>query len=283
MNPSDVERIEVDLVLDAIARRYGYDFRNYARASLRRRLRHRLSECGGSRLSELIPRLLHDPDCFAALLGDLSITVTEMFRDPPFYRALREHVVPVLRTYPFIKIWHPGCATGEEIYSMKILLHEEGLGNRLLIYATDFNTGSLERAREAIFPADRMAAYAANYARAGGKAKLSDYYTERFGSVKLRQWLLENVTFARHNLVADGVFGEMNVIVCRNVLIYFDRTLQDRVLNLFLDSLCHRGFLCLGSRETLEFSSVRDRFQPVAGRERIYRAVAIPTAERAAP
>jgi len=282
MNPNDVERIEVDLVLDAIARRYGYDFRNYARASLRRRLQHRLNECGGGHLSDLIPRLLHDPDCFAALLGDLSITVTEMFRDPPFFRAVREHVVPVLRTYPFVKIWHPGCATGEEVYSMKILLTEEGLGDRLLIYATDFNKGSLDKAREAIFPDERIELYAANYAQAGGKARLADYYTAGFGSVKLRRSLTENITFAHHNLVADGVFGEMNMIVCRNVLIYFDRVLQDRVLNLFLDSLCHRGFLCLGARETLEFSSVRDRFQPVTGKERIYRTLPTAPMERSA-
>ena len=279
MHNKDIERIETEILLEGIFRRWGHDFRNYARDSLGRRLKLRLGLSKLDHLSELLPKLLHDEEFFNQLLKDLSVTVTEMFRDPHFYAALRERVVSTLRTYPFIKIWHAGCATGEEVYSMAILLEEEGLYDRAQIYATDCNNNSLEIARQGVYALNDMRTYTGNYNAAGGKASFSDYYHARYGSAKISGGLKRNITFAHHNLVTDGVFGEMNMIVCRNVLIYFDNTLQDRVLSLFCDSLCHRGFLCLGTKETIAFSSVSERFEMVtgktgAGKERIFRALA---------
>ena len=254
MPAKDIEQIEMEALLEGIFRRWGYDFRNYAHASLKRRFQHRLGLSGLNHLSEMLPKILHDEEFFNLLLTDLSVTVTEMFRDPHFYVALRKRIVSVLNTYPFIKIWHAGCATGEEVY------------------ATDCNNRSLEIARQGVYPLDSIRAYTSNYNAAGGTASFSDYYHAKYGSAKMSEALKENVTFAHHNLVTDGAFGEMNVIVCRNVLIYFDRTLQDRVLSLFSDSLCHRGYLCLGNRETIDFSTVSDRFETVAAKERIFRA-----------
>jgi len=274
MPAKDVEQVETEILLEGIFRRWGYDFRHYARASLKRRLQHRLALSGLNHLSEMLPKILHEEEFFNLLLKDLSVTVTEMFRDPHFYVALREQVVPVLRTYPFIKVWHAGCATGEEVYSTAILLNEEGLYDRTQFYATDYNNQSLEIARQGMYPLDNIRAYTANYHAAGGKASFSDYYHAKYGSAKLNEALKENVTFAHHNLVTDGAFGEMNLIVCRNVMIYFDGTLQDRALSLFCDSLCHRGYLCLGTKETIDFSAVSDRFEAVAGKERIFRMVA---------
>ena len=270
----DIERIETEILLEGIFRRWGYDFRHYAHASLKRRLMHRLGLSGLNHLSEMLPKLLHEEEFFNLLLKDLSVTVTEMFRDPHFYVALRSQVVPVLRTYPFIKVWHAGCATGEEVYSMAILLKEEGLYDRTQFYATDYNNQSLEIARQGIVSLDDIQAYTANYNAAGGKASFSDYYHAKYGSAKMNGALRENITFAHHNLVTDGAFGEMNLIVCRNVLIYFDNTLQNRVLSLFCDSLCHRGYLCLGTKETIDFSAIRDRFETIAGKDRIFRTVA---------
>ncbi len=273
MKRSEVEQIEMDVLLEAIHRRYGYDFRNYARASLKRRLQHRMQESDMNDISDLLPRLLHDEEFFDRFLRDMSITVTEMFRDPSFFSAVRQHVVAVLKTYPFIKVWHAGCATGEEVYSMAILLHEEGFYDRTQFYATDYNTDSLEKARVGLFARKQIDKYAGNYSKAGGTASLSDYYLSKYDSVKIHSWLRKNITFSHHNLVTDGVFGEMNLIVCRNVLIYFDRALQDRALSLFSDSLCRRGFLCLGSKESLDFSAVADQFEPVKSRERIYQQI----------
>ena len=274
MQSKDIERIETEILLEGIFRRWGYDFRHYARASLQRRLKHRLGLSGLKHLSDMLPKLLHEEDFFNLLLKDLSVTVTEMFRDPRFYGALRKTVVPVLKTYPFIKVWHAGCATGEEVYSMAILFKEEGLYDRTQFYATDYNSQSLEIARQGMYPLDNIRAYTANYNAAGGKASFSDYYHAKYGSAKMNEALKENITFAYHNLVTDGVFGEMNLIVCRNVLIYFDSSLQDRALSLFCDSLCHRGYLCLGTKETIEFSAVSDRFETVAGKDRIFRMLA---------
>ena len=273
MPPNDIERIETEILLEGIFRRWGYDFRHYARGSLKRRLKHRLGLSGLNHLSEMLPKLLHEEEFFDLLLKDLSVTVTEMFRDPRFYVALRQQVVPVLRTYPFIKVWHAGCATGEEVYSTAILLKEEGLYDRTQFYATDYNNQSLEVARQGMYPLDNIRTYTANYNAAGGKASFSDYYHAKYGSAKMNDALRENITFAYHNLVTDGAFGEMNLIVCRNVLIYFDKTLQDRVLSLFCDSLCHRGYLCLGTKETIGFSAVSDRFESVVGKDRIFRRV----------
>ncbi len=281
MPAEDIEQIETEILLEGIFRRWGYDFRNYAHASLKRRLKHRLGLSELDRLSELLPKILHDEEFFNLLLTDLSVTVTEMFRDPRFYVTFRKQVVPVLKTYPFLKIWHAGCATGEEVYSMAIVLKEEGLGDRAQIYATDYNNHSLEIARQGMYPLDNLRGYTANYNAAGGKASLGDYYHAKYGSVRFSEALRENVTFSHHNLVTDGVFGEMNLIVCRNVLIYFDKTLQDRVLSLFCDSLCHRGYLCLGTRETIAFSAVAERFEAVAGKDRIFRALARATSQTA--
>jgi chemotaxis protein methyltransferase CheR len=274
MPSKDIERIEMEILLEGIFRRWGYDFRQYAPASLKRRLKFRLGKSGLNHLSEMLPELIHNEEFFNLLLKDLSVTVTEMFRDPRFYATLREQVVPVLRTYPFIKIWHAGCATGEEVYSMAILLKEEGLYDRAQLYATDYNNQSLEIARRGMYPLDNIRAYTANYNASAGKGSFSDYYHAKYGSAKMNEALKKNITFAHHNLVTDGAFGEMNLIVCRNVMIYFDKTLQDRVLSLFRDSLCHRGYLGLGTKETIQFSAVRDQFETVAAKDRVFRMLA---------
>lgn len=215
--------------------------------------------------------LIHDETFFNKLLLDLSINVTEMFRDPWVYTKVREIIVPHLKTYPYIKVWHAGCSAGQEVYSMGILLEEEGIKERAQIYATDFNEMILEKAKEGIYPMDAIREYTANYQKAGGKQSFSDYYTANYENVVIKQSLKDKVLFSSHNLVTDGVFGEMNLIFCRNVLIYFDRDLQNRVFKLFYDSLCPGGFLCLGSKESLKFSEVDDLFEPVAKREKIYR------------
>lgn len=278
----DVEQIELDLVLEAIFRRWGYDFRDYARGSLRRRLSFVLAQSRLGSLAEMLPKILHDRGFFDLLLDDLSVGVTAMFRDPQFFAALRESVFPVLQSYPFIKIWHAGCATGEEVYSMAILLQEEGLYSRCLIYATDYNHRALEAAREGRYSLHDMRTFTANYLAAGGRASFSDYYLAEHGSAKMAEALREKITFASHNLAVDGVFGEMHLIVCRNVLIYFNRALQNRVLTLFRNSLCRRGHLCLGSKETLEFSGIQGQFQAVSARERIFRLLdAIPAGSEA--
>ncbi len=267
----DTERIEIGLLLEGIRRRYGYDFSNYSHASLMRRLDQVKEQAKISRYTEMLDRIFHDEVFFDQLLKQMSITVTEMFRDPQFYQAVREQVIPKLKTFPFVKIWHAGCATGEEVYSMAILLHEENFLDRVRIYATDFNKHALDAAQNGVYNLEGMGKHAANYAAAGGKHQLADYYNEGYDLAKIKDFLKEKVTFSYHNLVTDGVFGEMNLICCRNVLIYFDRTLQDRALTLFADSLRHGGFLCLGSKESLNFSSVRNIFDPVDGRQRIFK------------
>jgi chemotaxis protein methyltransferase CheR len=239
MATTNVEQLETDVLLDAIYRRWGYDFRHYARSSLNRRLKHRLQMSKMQHLSDMLPRIIHDEEFFELLLRDLSVTVTEMFRDSGFYVSLRKDVIPVLKTYLFIKIWHAGCATGEEVYSMAVLLKEEGLLHRAQIYATDYNNRSLEIAREGVYPLDHIRKFTANYNAAGGTACFSDYYTAKYNAAKLCESLKQNVTFANHNLVTDRAFGEMHLIVCRNVLIYFDNVLQDHVVTLFKNSLNH--------------------------------------------
>ena len=236
---TDLERIEIGLLLDGIFRRWGYDFTHYSYSSLKRRLDHARAEAGLTRFTELLDLLLHDQGAFDGFLKHMSVTVTEMFRDPPFYQAVREKVIPVLKTFPFIKIWHAGCATGEEVYSMAILLHEEDFLDRARIYATDFNKHSLDIAAKGIYPARNMEAHAANYRASGGKQDFEDYYSAGYGLAKLKDFLRERVTFSYHNLVTDGIFGEMNLICCRNVLIYFDKYLPERVLALCNDSLRH--------------------------------------------
>ena len=270
-DPIDTENIEISLLLEAIYRRYGYDFRSYASASLKRRLAQSMERVGLTHFSEMVPRVLYDQVFFEAMLKDLSVTVTEMFRDPGFFLAFRKHLIGTLGTYPLIKIWHAGCATGEEAYSMAIILKEEGLYQRARIYATDYNRESLETARTAIYANERIRTFTANYQAAGGIRSFSDYYHSAYGSARLDPSLAERITFSHHNLVTDGVFGEMNVILCRNVLIYFNKSLQDHVLSLFHESLCRRGFLCLGHGETLDFTVVQDHFEPFIAREKIYR------------
>lgn len=265
------ENIEIKLLLEAIDLKYGYDFRSYTNASVKRRILRQLSSSGFSSISEMQHKLIYDRSFFETLLSSLSINVTAMFRDPSFYKALRKEVVPVLKTYPFLKIWHAGCATGEEVYSMAILLKEEGLYKRTQVYATDIDEANLQKAKEGIFPIDLIKEYTFNYQLAGGIESFVDYYTAKCNLAIMNPSLKQNILFADYNLVTDGVFGEMNLIMCRNVLIYFNRDLQNRVIKLFLDSLCHGGFLCLGSKESVKFSEYADDFEDVVSREKIYR------------
>lgn len=266
-----IEPIELDLVLEAIQRTCGYDFRHYARPSLHRRLAGLQKQSNLTHLAEMIPRILHDSQFLNQLLRTLSITVTDMFRDPSFYLAFRREVVPVLKTRPILKVWHAGCATGEEAYSLAILLKEEGLYDRARIYATDFNANALHTAQEGIYPLEAIKKGTENYVAAGGRCSFADYYHAQYGSAKMQDCIKTNTTFSHHNLATDGPFGDMDLILCRNVLIYFERTLQRRVFSLLADSLRPDGFLCLGMRETLDFSDVREGFEVVAPRDKIYR------------
>jgi chemotaxis protein methyltransferase CheR len=268
-----LERLEIELLLEGVFRHYGFDFRSYAYASLRRRVWKRIEAEGLSTVSALQDRVLHDPDVMERLLDDLSVTVTAMFRDPNFYQTFREKVVPILRTYPFIRIWHAGCSTGEEVYSMAILLEEEDLYDRARMYATDMNEAALRRARDGIFPLERMQEYTENYIKAGGRRSFSEYYTAGYRGALFDAALRRNVVFAQHNLVTDGSFTEFNVVLCRNVLIYFDKTLQARVHRLFYDSLTMFGILALGSKESLRFSKFEGCYEPLVQSEKIYRKI----------
>ncbi len=270
---ADLERIEVELLLEGIYRKYGFDFRAYAYSSLRRRLWKRIVESGLHTVTALQERVLHDPAVMEQLLLDLSINVTAMYRDPHFYVAFREKIIPMLRTYPFIRIWHAGCSTGEEVYSMAILLQEEGLYDRARIYATDINEVVLQRAKAGIFPLDRMKEYTDNYIKAGGKRSFSEYYTAKYDNAIFNESMTKNVVFSQHNLVTDRSFSEFNVILCRNVLIYFDKPLQSRVQSLFYDSLAMFGVLVLGSKESLKFSEYETCYEQVNPPEKIYRKV----------
>jgi chemotaxis protein methyltransferase CheR len=266
-----VLEIELRLLIEAIYLRYSYDFRDYAMASMKRRVVQALRHFECDSVSELQGRMLRDPQLFMGLLQYLTIPVSEMFRDPPYFLALRRQVVPLLRTYPSLKIWVAGCSTGEEVYSMAILLREEGLLERSLIYATDINPHSLERARQGVYPIDSVRMFTENYQKAGGTRSFSDYYTAAYDAVLMDKTLREHVTFADHSLATDSVFAETQLISCRNVLIYFNRSLQDRAIGLFQESLCHRGFLGLGSKETLEFTRHASSFEALARHERIFR------------
>ncbi|HAB64096.1 protein-glutamate O-methyltransferase CheR [Pseudomonas sp. Choline-3u-10] len=269
--PDRNQAIELKLLIEAIYLRYSYDFRDYSSASLKRRVLLALKQMHCENISQLQRRILYDPQAFMELLQFLTIPVSEMFRDPSYYLALREQVIPVLRTYPSLKIWIAGCSTGEEVYSMAILLKEEGLLDRTILYATDINPRSLERARQGIFNIDNMRQYTSNYQGAGGKHSLSDYYTAAYDSAIMDKSLKENITFADHSLATDSVFAETQLISCRNVLIYFNKPLQNRAFGLFYDSLCHRGFLGLGSKETVEFSGYAEQFEAFDKPERVFR------------
>jgi chemotaxis protein methyltransferase CheR len=269
----ELEQLEIDLLLEAVYRRYGFDFRQYAQASLKRRLWRRLSAEGLRTISELQARLLHEPACMERLLLDLSINVTSMFRDPSFYLAFREKVVPLLRTYPFTRVWCAGCSTGEEVYSLAILLEEEGLYERTRIYATDINENVLATARAGVFPLANMQQYTQNYLRGGGTHDFSRYYVAAYDGAQFSRSLVENVVFAQHNLAMDRGFNDFNAILCRNVMIYFDKTLQDRVHTLFYESLETFGILALGHKESLNFTPFVDAYEDVDAAERIYRKV----------
>jgi chemotaxis protein methyltransferase CheR len=270
----ELERLEVELLLEAVYRRYGFDFREYAPASLKRRLWRRMVSEGLVTVTQLHDRLLHDPASMERLLLDLSINVTSMFRDPSFYVAFREHVVPLLRTYPFTRIWCAGCSTGEEVYSLAILLEEEGLYDRARIYATDINEQVLASAREGVFPLDKMKQYTQNYIRAGGTSEFSEYYVAAYEGARFSRSLTENVVFAQHNLASDRSFNEFNVIVCRNVMIYFDKALQTRVHGLFHESLETFGVLALGHKESVAFTPYAQSYEVIEAAERIYRKIA---------
>jgi chemotaxis protein methyltransferase CheR len=269
----ELEQLEVELLLEAVYRRYGFDFRQYAQASLKRRLYRRMAMEHVTTLSQLQDRLLHEPGSMEGLLLDLSINVTSMFRDPTFYAAFREKVVPALHTYPFTRIWCAGCSTGEEVYSLAILLEEEGLYDHTRIYATDINDNVLLGAREGVFPLEKMKQYTQNYLRGGGKRDFSEYYVAAYDGARFSRSLLENVVFAQHNLAMDGGFNQFNVILCRNVMIYFDRTLQERVHALFCDSLERFGILALGHKESIAFTGFAGRYEELDAEERIYRKI----------
>ncbi|NQU88020.1 MAG: protein-glutamate O-methyltransferase CheR, partial [Mariniphaga sp.] len=260
LESGDVFNMEVELLLQAVHQMYGYDFRNYSKAHLKRRILHRLKLIGLNTVSELQNKVLWEKNFYRTFLQDLSINVTEMFRDPPFYKILREKVIPVLSTYAHIKVWLAGCSSGEEVYSLAILLNEENLLSRTRIYATDFNKNVLELAKQGIYKKQDMELYESNYNKSGGKGKLSDYYTSKYGSVMFDKSLSKNVVFADHNLVTDSVFAEVNMVFCRNVLIYFDKILQNKVLSLFNNSLSNKGFLCLGTKESIRFTDQETSF-----------------------
>ncbi|NRA55519.1 MAG: protein-glutamate O-methyltransferase CheR [Gammaproteobacteria bacterium] len=268
---TNTETIEFNLLLRAINQRYGHDFNNYASNSLQRRVKYHCDKLGYQYLSQMLPDILHNEQEFENLLNTISVPVTDMFRDPNFFLTLREKIIPVLRTYPSINIWHAGCASGEEVYSLAIIFKEEGLYDNCKIYATDFNDAVLEQAKSGVFSMQKMQRYTEFYYKAGGKSSFSDYYVAHKKGVKMIPSLSNNIVFAKHNLAVDQVFGQFNLILCRNVLIYFNNTLQNKVFSLFYDSLMPLGFMCLGSHESITHSLVRSRFNTIAEQERIYR------------
>ncbi len=265
------ENVELELLLQAIYLKYGYDFRDYSRAHIKRRVLHYIANKGLPNISGLQHHLLTEKKFFDELLQEFSINVTEMFRGPGFYKSIRERVTGLLMTYPYLKIWHAGCSTGEEVYSMAILLKEEGLYDRTQIYATDFNPRVVKSAKEATFPIKYIKEYTSNYQKSGGRESFSDYYRATNTSVIFDKSLTRNMVFAEHNLVTDGVFAEVNMIISRNVLIYFNRNLQNQVLNLYNESLVNGGFLGLGNKETISFSDISAKYKILDGREKIYK------------
>ena len=262
--------IEMQLLIDAIYLKYHYDFRGYATASLKRRLRTAMGHFGVLTLSQLQHRIVHEPSTLTALLNFLTVPVSDMFRDPSYFRSLRELVVPLLRTYPSLKVWIAGCSTGEEVYSLAILLREEGLLARTIIYATDINPDTLQKAEAGVYDADRVAGFTENHRRSGARTSLSEYYTARYGRAVFDKSLKANIVFSDHSLATDSVFAEVQLVSCRNVLIYFNRDLQDRAIGLFRDSLCRKGFLGIGAKESLRFSSYGDAFVDFAKDDRIF-------------
>jgi chemotaxis protein methyltransferase CheR len=270
---SETESIEVDLVLEAVWRRYGYDFRGYSPTHVRRRLQHLMREERAATLSGLQERLLHDAECMQRLLASLSVNVTSMFRNPEFFRSVRRDVLPLLRTYPSVRIWHAGCSTGEEVYSMAILLEEEGLTDRCRVYATDMSEHALAVAKAVTYPLAAMQNHTTAYLASGGHGPFSRFYSAKGNAATFAPGLRRNVLFARHNLATDGSFNEFHLVVCRNVLIYFGRSLQDRAHRLLYESLQRLGILALGSKETIRFTPYEDRYETFADTTRLYRKV----------
>jgi len=263
--------IELKLLLEGVFLKYQHDFRHYAMASLRRRIRTAMDRFGCRTVSQLQERVLHEPEVFAGMLQYFTVQLSEMFRDPAYFRAIREHVVPLLKTYAFCKVWVAGCSTGEEAWSMAILLEEEGLLARSLIYATDINPQALGTAQNGVYALDRIAQFSVSYQRSGGRASLAEYYTAAYGNAILDKRLKEHLVFSDHSLATDTVFSEVELVSCRNVLIYFDRELQSRAIGLFHEALGPRGFLGIGAKESLRFSKFAGAFEEFAGAERIYR------------
>jgi len=273
MEREELEDVEIQLLLEGIYRYYGFDFRNYALASLKRRIWNTVKTEGLTTISGLQEKVLHEPECLERLLLNLSINVTAMFRDPSFFLTFRKKVIPILRTYPFIRIWHAGCSTGEEVYSMAILLKEEGLYHRSRLYATDINEIVLRKAKSGIFPLVMMQEYTHNYIQAGGNKSFSEYYTAAYGNAIFSSELKENIIFSLHNLATDNSFNEFHVIFCRNVLIYFNKNLQHRVHKLFYESLIRFGILGLGRQESIRFTPHEQDYEQLVSSEKIYRRV----------
>jgi chemotaxis protein methyltransferase CheR len=270
-NMEDIDRNQIDELLEGMYEKYGYDFRDYNTAHVKRRLKNRMILSQINTFDEFGNKVIREPDFAALLLKDLSIQVTEMFRDPSFYQALRNVVVPILKTYSFVKIWHAGTATGEEVYSLAIVLKEEKLYDKCLIYATDFNQQALENGKEGIYSDEKIQENIRNYRLSGGEESLDDYFTYRYNKIIMNSNLRKNVVWANHNLVTDSVFAEVNLILCRNVMIYFNRELQDKVHGLFFESLANGGVLCLGMKENLQFTEVNDKYLVLDAKNRIFK------------
>jgi len=270
---NDLEKLEIKLLLDGLYAWCGYDYRDYAYPSIKRRVLHRMQAEKLPTITSLLNKVLHDPTCLQRLIADFSINVTEMFRDPLFFKDFRENVVPLLKTYPSIRIWHAGCASGEEVYSMAILLQEEGLYEKAKIYATDINSDVLKIAKNGYFPLEHMRKYTQNYMQSGGQRAFSNYYKVTNSGVKFDPNLMKNVVFAQHNLVTDSSFNEFHVILCRNVLIYFNKDLQNKVHELFYESLGMFGFLGLGDKETIYYTDYANVYEDVSKKQKIYRKI----------
>jgi chemotaxis protein methyltransferase CheR len=265
-----MESFELRLLLEAICEKYGYDFRSYSIASLKRRLTQARQAFGCATFSMLQSAVLHDPSVLPRLLPFFTVQVSEMFRDPSYFRALREKVIPHLKTYPSLKVWVAGCSSGEELYSLAILFREEGLESRTIFYGTDINTDALKKAEAGVYELERIALFTGNHRSSGGKSSLSDYYTAAYGRARFDRSLKQRAVFSDHSLVSDAVFAEVQLVSCRNVLIYFNRELQDRAVGLFKDSLVRKGFLGLGLKENLRFSSEAGEFTEFDRQARIY-------------
>lgn len=268
---TDISEQEVDELLFLVNKLYGYDFTNYSRASIQRRITRFIDEAGFKNVYDLRFHLLNDKAVFDFFLQRITVNVTEMFRDPAFYKLIRQQVLPAIASYPSIKIWHAGCSTGEEVFSMAILLCEAGLLKRSKIYATDVNPHNIEKAKKGIIPLDFMKEYVSNYIQAGGESDFASYYTARYDNAIIRKDLRQNITFSQHNLVTDQVFNEFQLIFCRNVMIYFNHKLQSKVIRLFYDSLSTFGYLALGIKESLLFSDIKNKFQVISNHEKIYK------------